>query len=403
MNTKSPADKNIILIVDDTQTNLDILFEFLKTYNFKVLVAIDGESAIEQIEYIKPDLILLDVMMPGIDGFETCRRLKADPTTQNIPIIFMTALADTLDKVKGFKMGAVDYITKPFQHQEVLIRIQTHLTINNLQKQLQQKNEELAHINHNLENLVQQKTKQLIDQEKTAIIGRLIQGMFHNLKSPLQSIQTCSDLIEIKGNTLNDSSLIDYSNFINRAINQMNLMMENLMIKSSQEQKQELQLVNINELLQRELQLLEANLHFKHNIKKQYVFDENISKIPVIYSSISQVFHNLINNAMDAMWNKKPQYINITTRQNESHIYIDIEDSGCGISPEDIPKIFDPFYTSKPIKGEEKKPDEPTGTGLGLYTCIELLKPLQGEINITSKVGKGSIFTISLPKNIKGD
>ena len=400
MTIQSPAHKNIILIVDDTQTNLDILFEFLKSYNFKVLIAIDGESAIEQIEYIKPDLILLDVMMPGIDGFETCRRLKADPNTKNIPVIFMTALADTVDKIKGFKMGAVDYITKPFQHQELLIRIQTHLTINNLQKQLQQKNDELAHINQNLENLVQQKTKQLIDQEKTAIIGRLIQGMFHNLKSPLQSIQTCSDLVELKGNNFNDDSLIEYSNFINRAINQINLMMENLMIKSSKEQIQEIQPVNINELLKRELQLLEANLHFKHNIKKQYSFDETITKIPVIYSAISQVFHNLINNAIDAMWNKKPQYININTRQNPTHIYIDIEDSGCGISPENLTKIFDPFYTSKPIKGEEKEAGEPTGNGLGLYTCIELLKPFHGEITINSEVGKGSIFTIVLPQNI---
>ena len=181
MNDKN-SERSIILIVDDNQTNLDVLFELLRNYGFKVLVALDGESAIEQIEYIHPDLILLDIMMPGIDGFETCLRLKANPSTRDIPIVFMSALSETLDKVKGFQTGAVDYITKPFQHEEVLSRIQTHLTIRTLQKKLEEKNLELAHLNHNLERLVEQKTKQLIDQEKTAIIGRLTWEWFTTSK-----------------------------------------------------------------------------------------------------------------------------------------------------------------------------------------------------------------------------
>ena len=400
MNDKN-SERSIILIVDDNQTNLDVLFELLKNYGFKVLVAQDGESAIEQIEYIHPDLILLDIMMPGIDGFETCRRLKADQATQDIPIIFMSALSDTVDKVKGFQTGAVDYITKPFQHEEVLSRIDTHLTIRSLQKKLEEKNSELAHLNQNLERLVEQKSKQLIDQEKTAIIGRLTQGMVHNLKSPLQVMQTSVDLIETKATKINDYSFFSYTKYILQAITKVNQIMDTLMVKSSKEQKQDVQPVNINELIQRELQLLEGNMYFKNKIKKKYFYDENIANIPLIYAYISQVFYNLINNAMDAMWEKKSRELTIVTRQDESKIYMDIADTGCGIAPEDLSKIFDPFYTSKPAKGQEQKEGEPTGTGLGLYTCIELLKPFNGEIAISSNPGNGSVFTVVLPKEQK--
>ncbi len=135
--------KDVIVIVDDKPTNLGVLFDFLTDSGFKVLVAQDGESAIQKVEYAHPDLILLDVMMPGIDGFETCRRLKANAATQDIPVIFMTALSDTVDKVKGFSLGAVDYVTKPVQQEEVLARVTTHLTLRNLQKRLQAQNLEL--------------------------------------------------------------------------------------------------------------------------------------------------------------------------------------------------------------------------------------------------------------------
>jgi two-component system sensor histidine kinase ChiS len=135
--------KNTILVVDDNPTNLRVLVDYLEEVGFEVLAAEDGETAIDLLQYTLPDIILLDVMMPGIDGFETCRRLKNDSTTKDIPVIFMTALSDTDDKVEGLQAGAVDYITKPLQHEEVLARIKTHLTINNLQKQLQAANSEL--------------------------------------------------------------------------------------------------------------------------------------------------------------------------------------------------------------------------------------------------------------------
>ncbi|MBE9127213.1 MULTISPECIES: diguanylate cyclase domain-containing protein [unclassified Coleofasciculus] len=137
------SEKGTLLIVDDNPTNLEVLFDFLTDAGFKVLIARDGESALEKVNYAHPDVILLDVIMPGIDGFETCRRLKANPSTHDIPIIFMTALSQTAVVVKGFELGAVDYITKPTQQEIILARVITHLTIQKLRHSLQSQNVQL--------------------------------------------------------------------------------------------------------------------------------------------------------------------------------------------------------------------------------------------------------------------
>lgn len=153
MSSDTPK-KGAVLIVDDTPTNLEVLVDYFADNHFNLFVATDGESALEQINHARPDIILLDVKMPGIDGFETCRRLKSNKKTADIPVIFMTALTDTVDKVKGFTLGAVDYVTKPIQHEEILARVTTHLTLRTLQKRLQEANE-------TLEQRVQERTAEL--------------------------------------------------------------------------------------------------------------------------------------------------------------------------------------------------------------------------------------------------
>ncbi len=132
-----------ILIVDDNPTNLGVVADYLEEYGFEIMAARDGQDALEKVQRAQPDLILLDVVMPGIDGFETCRRLKADEQTQDLPVIFMTALVEADSKVKGFEVGAVDYVTKPVQQKELLARIITHLRLRKLTRSLQQKNEQL--------------------------------------------------------------------------------------------------------------------------------------------------------------------------------------------------------------------------------------------------------------------
>lgn len=132
-----------IAIVDDTLANLKALFDALETANFRVLVYTDGPSALAVIPQVKPDLILLDVLMPGLDGYQVCARLKSDESTQDIPVLFMSALDELFDIVSAFAVGGVDYITKPFRVEEVLARVHTHLTLRRLQKGLEERNRQL--------------------------------------------------------------------------------------------------------------------------------------------------------------------------------------------------------------------------------------------------------------------
>lgn len=180
MSAKFPG--HTILIVDDNPTNLGVISDYLKGFGFKILVARSGASALEKARYGQPDLILLDVMMPGIDGFETCHRLKADEVLRDIPVIFMTALVDTKDKVKGFQLGAVDYITKPFQYQEVLVRVETHLALRRMQKQLEAQSVQLQ------QEINERKRAEQTVCELNAALEQFTCTVLHALKNPLTTI-----------------------------------------------------------------------------------------------------------------------------------------------------------------------------------------------------------------------
>lgn len=212
-----------ILLVDDSATNLKYLTEAIGSKGFTALVANDGESALEQVQYMMPHLILLDVMMPGLDGFETCRQLKANPNTQAIPVIFMTALSEPVDRVKGLSLGAVDYITKPFQPEEVIARVNLHLQLSQLNQALADKNaaleekiaqkevveKQLESLNENLEAHVQARTEQLssslqqlqetqlrlIQSEKMSALGQLVAGVGNEISNPVCVISGNLDCI----------------------------------------------------------------------------------------------------------------------------------------------------------------------------------------------------------------
>jgi PAS domain S-box-containing protein len=192
--------KSSVLIIDDNIDNLKVLFISLEKANFKVLIAEKGESALKRIKYLKPDIILLDVIMPDMNGFEVCRRLKANEESKNIPVIFMTALTDTVDKLKGFEVGGVDYIIKPVQVEEVLVRINTHLTIQRLQNQLLQQNEQLKqeivkrqHVEDEL-----RKFYRAVEQTANAIVITDINGSIEFV-NPAFSFQTGYSPAEVIG------------------------------------------------------------------------------------------------------------------------------------------------------------------------------------------------------------
>jgi DNA-binding response OmpR family regulator len=159
----------LILIIDDNVTNLKVAIEHLKAYGLEIIIAGNGESGLERAAFAQPDLILLDVRMPGIDGFETCRRLKANEITKDIPVIFMTALADISDKVRGFDAGAIDYVTKPLHAEEVWARVRTHLTIRALQQEM---------------------------AERISELDAFVHTVAHDLKNPLGRIVTGLDLLQ---------------------------------------------------------------------------------------------------------------------------------------------------------------------------------------------------------------
>jgi two-component system, NtrC family, sensor kinase len=200
MNATPPnSSRGNILVVDDTPVNLRLLVDILTMHGYKVRPVPNGKLALSAAHGLPPDLILLDIMMPEMDGYEVCDRLKADEATRDIPVIFISAINDVLDKVKAFGVGGVDYITKPFQVEEVLVRVRTHLAMSSLQKSLKTKNEELS---TTLQQLKATQT-QLIQSEKMALLGQLIAGIGHEINNPLGAIR---------------ASIENISDFLNQAL-----------------------------------------------------------------------------------------------------------------------------------------------------------------------------------------
>jgi len=188
MNT-AEASQLTILVVDDNTNNLRIMMDYFEDYGFDISIATDGYLALKRAKYSHPDLILLDVMMPGIDGFETCRRLKADKTTQDIPVIFMTALTETEHKIAAFEVGGVDYITKPIQQEEVLARVKTHLRIRELTRNLQEQNNRLQEQAIELSHA--RATAETANQAKSAFLAT----MSHEIRTPMNGVLGMTSLL----------------------------------------------------------------------------------------------------------------------------------------------------------------------------------------------------------------
>lgn len=371
------SNKGVILIVDDNPTNLGVLFESLTQSGYRVLIAQDGELALRQVERVKPDIILLDVLMPGIDGFETCRRLKVNDDTREIPVIFMTALSDTVDKIKGFEIGAVDYITKPFQQEEVRARIHAHLTIQNLQRQLQSQNEVLQELNNNKD--------------------RFFSIISHDLRGQFATLFILTDLLSdsCKDSEGNPNQLLTD---VRQVVQNTFKLLENLLDWALlQRGKMEFypEMIDLKTIVESTVKLFEENARQKQ-IRIQAKVVEHL-KAYADEKMVNTILRNLINNAIKFTRENGEITVQVQDRA-DGFMQIAVTDTGIGIEPTEQEKLF-----RIDVKYQKSGTAQETGTGLGLILCKELVEKNGGRIWVESEKDKGSTFTFTLPATPDSD
>lgn len=411
MSTNSVQLKNSrILVVDDKKENLDLLTQILEQHDYEVAFALNGEKAIQVASLFLPELILLDVMMPGIDGFETCRRLKSLTELKDIPVIFVTACTHVNELVKAFSCGALDYVTKPIREAELLARVETHLKLRKLLLLRDQLIVQLREQNITLEAYTKEKEEQLAESEKLNHLGELVGELGHELATPLGVTRTAlsgiQEKFQITETKLHDQSLskpdllacMDYSKEA-LTIMDANIQHANLLVQSFKsivigEFNDALTEVNMSQYLAEINTLLSPRL--KNSPHKLIVECENTILFRGQIGALSQVLLNLINNALIHAFDKEQNgEIVIDVRLDNKRLIINIIDNGKGISSEIAEHIFDKYYTTRLGEG---------GSGLGLYIVKKLVEEkLNGEISLTSKAGMGSKFTLTCnpPDNLE--
>jgi signal transduction histidine kinase len=377
MVTEKP--KGNILVVDDTPANLKLLSGMLKENGYKVRPVPSGRLALKAAAKAAPDLILLDIDMPDLDGYETCKCFKQDPQLDAIPVIFISALSETLDKVKAFSVGGVDYITKPFQFEEVEARVETHLQLYRLQRDMKMKNAEL-HENY----------KKL--QELEEMRDDLVHMIVHDMRSPLMGIATGLEmLLDDIGEQLLDDQQEDLVSAVDAA-NRLNEMASALLDVSKLESgKMDVQLQNvpIRGVVEEAARMLGATLKpFEFEIRDDGA--EELQSYSCDPDLIRRVVYNLLGNA--AKHTPAAGTIAVEIAFSEDGLDVSIKDSGPGIPAEYQEHIFDKFGQVKG-DGSSKK----YSTGVGLTFCKLAIEAHSGEIGVTSEIGKGSDFWFRLP------
>lgn len=420
MSVETTPSTTTILIVDDNPTNIQVLFDVLNEVGYQVGIAKSGEAAFQRLQFFQPDLILLDVMMPGIDGFEVCRRLKSDSNYCDIPIIFMTALSDAVDKVKGLSLGAVDYITKPIQHEEAIARIRVHLQLREAQKALEQRTIELSDALTHLK----QSQLHMVQSEKMASLGQLVAGVAHEINNPINFIygnlspaqQHIQDLLH--GLSLYQKHCSEPPAEIQNWIEEVDLdyvkadlpkLLQSMKLGSDRIRDIVLSLRNFSRLDEAEVKavdihdgiestLLILQHRFKANGQKLGIeIIKDYSELPLVEcyaGKLNQVFMNILANAVDALEGQqaqeKPSQITIRTSSVGSDwVQIAIADNGSGI-PEHLQKrIFEPFFTTKPVG---------KGTGLGMSISYQIIQEThKGKLECYSSSSQGTEFVIQIP------
>lgn len=360
-----------ILIVDDVAENLEVLGNLLITKEFRVAVAGNGSQAIKISKTVKPDLILLDVSMPDIDGFEVCRQIKKDNNTKDIPIIFLTARTEIEDIKKGFEYGAVDYVTKPFDSVELIARVTTHL-------ELKKSRDLIAFKNNELNTLNAQKDKFF------SIIA-------HDLKNSFTGVIGYSEILADDLDELEKEEIKSIAHGLHSSSKRLFNLLSNLLDWARlQTGKTQLNLerVKLQEVISETCEILEDTA-IKKKIKLDY------QKLPDLFvkadeNMIRSILHNFIHNSIK--FTESGGSVNISAVKEDAFIKITVKDTGVGIPQDRLKEILriDMHLSTNGTDQEE-------GTGLGLILCKDLIEKQGGELFIESEVGKGSSFSFTVP------
>ncbi|WPC44321.1 sensor histidine kinase [Clostridium sp. JS66] len=366
-----------VLIVDDIEENLDILVEALGD-DYEVSVAMDGEAALESVEMEIPDIILLDIMMPGMDGYEVCRKIKSNKSTEDIPIIFLTAITDIESKAKGFELGAVDYITKPFEIIEVKARVRTHLSLKRAQHELSDKNK-----------ILHEKTLEL--QAAVSELEAFSYTVSHDLKSPLRAIETYSKIILKEKNEILDDDTNEMINSVKNICDNMIIMIEKL-LEYSQMAHLDIckEQVNISEMFNSSFS------QCKSICPERFIKFEFETGIPNILGDavlLKQVINNVISNAVKFTKNRREALIVVGCKRGIGEYIFYVRDNGVGIDMEFSGKLFGIFQRLH-------SSDDFEGNGIGLATVRKIIQKHGGKTWIEGKVNEGITVYFTLPVDI---
>jgi signal transduction histidine kinase len=364
-----------ILIVDDTPQNLKLLTTMLTERGYRVRPAINGEIALQTARKTPPQLILLDIQMPGMDGYEVCQRLKDDEMTQDIPVIFLSALDSTEDKVKAFRVGGVDYITKPFQLEEVLARVEAQLM---LFKQWREIEKFLRRERSYYERLSQTKED-------------MMRMASHDLKNPLGIILGYSEMLLDYPEVKDHPELVRYIGAIQKSASSMKDLVHDLLdlAQVASGIAFEKDLHDWPPLVAEEVDTFQL-LAQKKNIKLIYEAPPATMQLFISPARMRQVLSNLLSNAIK--YTPDGGQVRVWMEASDQQMQTHIEDTGLGIPERDMPHLFEKFYR---VNSDSHKDIE--GTGLGLAIAQEISKQHDGYIAVRSVHGKGSDFIITLP------